>query len=74
LAVATGAMSAAAVLERLERPLVPRVVGGLGGFSIAVAIAKGRVIQALAFEVGDPIPKGGGLVVVAYVGHDGGCC
>jgi hypothetical protein len=69
------AMSAATLLERLERPLGPRVVvGGLGGFGVAVVVAaKGRVVQALAFEVGDPVPEGGGLVVVPYVGHDCGC-
>lgn len=67
-------MSAAAILERLERPLRPRVVGGLVGLGVAVATAKGRVVQALAFEVGDPVPEGGGLVVVAYVGHDCCCC
>ena len=72
---ATGAAtSAATLLERLERPLGPRVVvGGLVGFGVAVAAAEGRVIQALAFEVGDPVPEGGGLVVVAYVGHDCDC-
>ena len=69
-----GTMSATALLERLERPLGPRVVvGGLGSFGVAVAAAKGRVVQALAFKVGDPVPEGGGLVVVAYVGHDCDC-
>ena len=69
-----GTMSATALLERLERPLGPRVVvGGLGCFGVAVAAAKGRVVQALAFKVGDPVPEGGGLVVVAYVGHDCDC-
>ena len=69
-----GTMSATALLERLERPLGPRVVvGGLGCFGVAVAAAKGRVVQALAFEVGDPVPEGGGLVVVAYVGHSCYC-
>jgi len=65
--------SAAALLERLERPLVPRVVRGLVGLCVAIATAKGRMVQALAFEVGDPVPERGGLVVVAYVGHDGDC-
>lgn len=72
---AARASSATTLLERLERPLVPRVVvGGLVGLSVAVSTAKGRMAQALAFEVGDPVPEGGGLVVVAYVGHDGCCC
>jgi len=67
-------MSTAALLERLERPLRPRVVGGLVGLGVAVSAAEGRMVQALAFEVGDPVPEGGGLVVVAYVGHDDCCC
>ena len=71
-----GAMSATALLERLERPLGPRVVvvGALGCFGVAVAAAEGRVVQTLALEIGNPVPEGGGLVVVAYVGHDGCCC
>lgn len=68
------ATSAAAVLERLERPLVPGVVfSGLVGLGVAVAAAEGRMVKALSFEVGDPVPEGGGLVVVAYVGHGVDC-
>jgi len=68
------AMSPAAVLERLERPLVPGVVvGGIVGFGVAVAVAEGRMVEALAFEVGDPVPEWGGLIVVAYVGHGADC-
>lgn len=68
---AARSMSAAAVCERLERPLVPWVFELLVVVVVVVGIAtEGRVVQALAFEVCDPVPKGSGLVVVAYVGHD----
>lgn len=63
-------MSAAAVCERLERPLVPRVFGLFIVVVVVEIATKGRVIQALAFKVCDPVPEGSGLVVVTYVGHD----
>lgn len=63
-------MSTTTMWDRLERPLVPRAVVGLG---VVVAVAtESRMVQALTFEVGDPVPEGSGLVVIAYVGH--GCC
>jgi hypothetical protein len=56
-----------------ERVAGQEDLGGNRGVAVVVVAAKGRVVQALAFEVGDPVPEGGGLVVVAYVGHDCGC-
>lgn len=68
----TGYMSSSTVLERLERPLGPRVVVRFICFVVAVA-SEGRVIEALTLKVGHEVPEWGRVVVVAYVRHDD-CC
>lgn len=67
--VATSSVPSTTVLEGLERPLSPRVVVRFVCFVVAVA-TKGRVIEALALEVGHKVPEWGRVVIVAYVRHD----